>query len=100
MHNAQTRLPPTKVISADSDTSLSEIKRAEALWNNLEIRSATAECMADSILTLAAIWQAAWDQGGGGAINNSELVTMDQTDLDDIYRKESGFLPRHALKAL
>lgn len=99
MHNAQSRLSPMDIIQADN-SSLSKSKRAAALWNNATIRDATAESLAESVLTLAAIWDAAWTAGNGASIAKSKLVAFDPADLMDIYRNEKGFVPSLSLKAM
>jgi hypothetical protein len=91
MHDAQTRLSPLDIIQAD-DSSLTEKGRAGVLWDNLTIRKATVKSLADSVETLAAIWKAAWNAGGGSAIPSSKLVEFSEDELMDIYRKEPGFL--------
>jgi hypothetical protein len=41
--------------------------------------------MADGALTLAAIWQAAWDDGNGDSIPSASLGPVDREDLVTLY---------------
>jgi len=99
MADARARLTPTFIITAD-DPSQSETARATALWNNPTIRSATVACLADSVITLAALWDAAWKAGKGSLIPKSKLITFAESDLDDIYRHEHTFIPSMSLEDL
>jgi hypothetical protein len=96
MHHAQTRLSPLEIINAD-DPSLTEQKRATALWNNLAVRNATVKSLADSIATLAAIWEAAWNASGGLSIPKSKLIEFSEAELQDVYRNEKTFIPSQSL---
>jgi hypothetical protein len=99
MHDAQARLSPLAIINAD-DPSQTKKDRAKALWNNMTIRQATVTSLADSILTLAAIWSAAWKAGGGASIPKSKLVAFKEEDLIQIYRTEKTFIPSLSLKKM
>ena len=99
MNDAQKRLSPMDIIKAD-DPTLTKKKRAERLWNNATIRDATAKSLADSVLTLAAIWTAAWKAGGGPTIASSKLIKFNTDDLIDIYRGEKNFLTSMSLKSM
>lgn len=96
MHHAQARLSPLEIINAD-DPSLTEQKRATALWNNLAVRNATVKSLADSIATLAAIWEAAWNASGGLSIPKSKLIEFSEAELQDVYRNEKTFIPSQSL---
>jgi hypothetical protein len=99
MHDSQTRLSPLSIINAD-DPSQTKKNRATALWNNMTVRNATVESLADSTITLAVIWEAAWKAGGGPAIPKSKLVAFDEADLMTIYRTEKNFIPSLSLNAM
>ncbi|MDB6039785.1 MAG: hypothetical protein JWM99_3626 [Verrucomicrobiales bacterium] len=99
MHDAQTRLSPMDIINADNP-SLTKKNRAKALWNNLTIRNATVTSLADSVLTLAAIWEAAWDAGNGASVPKSKLAQFSERDLINIYRNEEKFIPSLSLDAM
>jgi len=99
MHGAQARLSPMDIINAD-DPSQTKTKRAALLWNNLTVRNATAESLADSVLTLAAIWDAAWKAGKGSSVPKSKLVAFSESDLMNIYRTEKNFIPSLGLSAM
>lgn len=55
----------------------------DALW--AEFGEATALNMADGILTLAMIWQAAWSEGKGDAISQTQLKAIDSATLKALY---------------
>jgi hypothetical protein len=99
MNDAQTRLPPKKIIKAD-DSSLGPKKRAEALWNSKTIREATIKSLADSVRLLAALWSSAWEQGGGDSIAKSKLKTFGEDELGDVYRNDRKFVPSLSLEAM
>jgi hypothetical protein len=99
MYAAQERLPPMKIIEAD-DSALTEKERAEALWQNTAIRQATVQCLADSVFLLAALWTSAWKAGKGNSISASKLVQFEESDLEDIYRRDHQFAPSLSLKKM
>lgn len=55
----------------------------DALWKQFGDR--TIDVMADGGRTLAAIWQGAWDAGGGDAIANTKLGPADTGALSELY---------------
>jgi hypothetical protein len=96
MQRSQERLTPLDIIKAD-DPSLGTKTRAKQLWSKKTIREATIESLADSVLTLAALWTAAWKEGKGNTIARTKLVELDQGDLDDLVRKDRSFVPSRSL---
>lgn len=96
MNDAQTRLPPMTIIDAD-DPSLSERKRAEALWSDRDIRKATIRSLADSVRVLAALWKSAWAAGNGANVANSKIRTYTEPELQPIYRN-SKFVESFSLE--
>ncbi len=96
MHRSQKRLAPLDIIHAD-DPSLGPKARASQLWSDKNIRNATIESLADSVLTLAALWSAAWKQGKGNSIAKTSLVEQDQDALDALVRKDRKFVPSLSL---
>jgi hypothetical protein len=91
MFDAQKRLPPKKIIAAD-DPGLQKPARAQRLWNNMIVRKATIESLAQSVKVLATMWQGAWKVGGGNTLPAGSLVQFKEKDLNAIYRHEKGFL--------
>lgn len=96
MHRSQERLPPRTIIEAD-DPELGPQARAQALWENTTVREATIASLADSVQTLAALWSAAWKVGKKGSLPNSKLRLFDESELEDIYRKDRKFVPSLSL---
>jgi hypothetical protein len=96
MQRSQGRLTPLDIIQAD-DPSLGAKARAKQLWSKKTIRDATIESLADSVLTLAALWMAAWKEGKGNTIAKTKLAELDQGDLDDLVRKDRSFVPSLSL---
>ena len=93
MHGAFVRLPPADIIAAD-DPSLGPTARAKRFWNNLSIRNRTVASLTDSVLLLAALWQSAWDKGGGDDLPADALKTFTEKQLSDVYRHEhETFIP-------
>lgn len=50
-------------------------------------------------LTMAIIWQSAWEEGGGDLIDQSELVAIHRDRLIELYEDKS-FVPSFALDKL
>lgn len=96
MHDAQTRLPPKTIIDAD-DPSLSEKARAEALWNDDDIRKATIRSLADSVRVLAALWTSAWEAGQGASVADAKIRTYREEELEPVYRNDPKFVPSLSL---
>jgi hypothetical protein len=85
MHDSQARLSPTEIIAAD-DSTQSAAARAQALWDNRQVRDATIQSLADSTMLLADLWTAAWQAGGGDKLKKSELIELAEADLMKVYR--------------
>jgi hypothetical protein len=99
MNAAQKRLSPDTIISAD-DASLGPKARAKRLWENSDIREATAQSLADSVRVVTGLWSSAWIIGRGARIPKSKLIAFDEDDLDRVYRRESRFVPSMSLTAM
>jgi len=99
MHDSRARLAPMDIINAD-DPTLTPMQRATRLWNVPAIRDATVTSLADSVVTLAAIWKAAWKTGGGDAIPQTKLAAIAPAVLAKICRTEKTFVPSLSLKAM
>jgi hypothetical protein len=97
MHAAAVRLPPADIIAAD-DATLGPTARATRFWNNASIRSRTVASLTDSVLLLAALWQSAWDKGGGDNLPAASLQTFTEKQLSAVYRGEhETFVPSRSL---
>ena len=97
MHAAFVRLPPADIIAAD-DPSLGPTARAKRFWNTPSIRSRTVASLTDSVLLLAALWQSAWDKGGGDDLPAAALKTFTEKQLSAVYRGEHDtFIPSRSL---
>lgn len=99
MYQSQRALPPKRIIDADKP-SLGPKARAERLWNNVQLRNATLNCLAESVFLLADLWSSAWRAGKGNAIDPSELVEFSEKRIEKIYRKENKFVPSLSLKQM
>lgn len=98
MFAAQKRLSPKKIITADQPNVTGSPKtRATALWNKPTIRNATVASLADSVRLLADLWKGAWKAGNGNSIAANKLVRFQDSDFDDIYRKDKKFIPSLSL---
>jgi hypothetical protein len=82
MERCFTALPPTEVCDT-FNANIDVPNRKRRMWQLLGDR--TAKCMADGALTLAAIWQAAWDDGNGDSIPSASLGPVDREDLVTLY---------------
>jgi len=59
--------------------------KKEDLW--AKFKTETVIVIADGIRTLAAIWQGAWEAGGGTAIADGKLGLRETDDLIELYLK-------------
>ncbi len=96
MYHGQKRLAPKTIIKAD-DPELGPKIRAKALWKNTTIQEAIVESLADSVRLLAALWASAWQVAGGDSIDVSKLVQFEETDIENIYRRDDDFVPSLSL---
>jgi hypothetical protein len=60
------------------------------LWK--KFGNTTIQVMADGARTLAAIWQSAWDHGGGSNVSPSKLTEVRRDNLSDRYN-DPTFVP-------
>jgi hypothetical protein len=91
MHRSQQRLTPDEIIDAD-EPSLGPTARAKRLWETKKIQHGTVQSLADSVRVLAALWAAAWKQGGGDGVDPNDIEEIDPKTLNDTCRNEDGFL--------
>ena len=96
MADAQRRLPPTKIIDADTP-ALTVNGRAAALWENTAVRRATIRSLAASVRLLAVLWTSAWKKGGGKDLPATAIVEFPENVLENIYRRDATFLPSLSL---
>jgi hypothetical protein len=73
------RLPPLTVIEVYNDTR----HRTAEMWDQLGDR--TAQCLVDGALTLASIWQAAWEQGRPNAAPAVPAEAFTEDELAELY---------------
>ncbi|HET9217529.1 MAG TPA: hypothetical protein VFR18_11145 [Terriglobia bacterium] len=97
MFGAFQRLPPLDIINADNP-QLTQRKRAERLWNNPAIRTATVASIVDSVRLLAHLWATAWIAGGGDNLAASKIKRYSEANLNDVCRGEHDtFVPSLSL---
>ena len=75
------KIPPIEVIEIYNE--MSGHARIPNMWSKLSER--TFECMADGCLTLASLWQSAWNEGQGSKIAASKLKVISKTRLMELY---------------
>ena len=68
--------------------------RSAALWAKFGAK--TVDTMADGCRVLAMLWDSAWHEGNGPAIDHSHLKVIGKKELQGIYEKQD-FLPSKAL---
>jgi hypothetical protein len=69
--------------------------RIANMWDKLSAR--TIRCIAEGTINLALFWESAWQAGGGNQIANSQLVTISEDDLMELYMDKTKF-PSYKLK--
>jgi hypothetical protein len=74
-------LPPIKIVNA--------FDKERDLW--AAFKAPTVKVIADGIRTLAAVWQGAWEAGGGPALSANKLKLADTGDLIELY-EDTGFI--------
>lgn len=85
-------LPPDKVIK--------EWRKAEDMEDLFKaVGAQTIENIINGSITMATIWQSAWIEGNGDAINQNELVAIDQDRLIELY-EDKAFVPSFTLDKL
>jgi hypothetical protein len=91
MDRTATAIDPTKLVNAYIKAGG---KNTNAVKDALfaQFGDATVGVMADGGRTLAAIWQAAWDAGGGDDIGQAKLDEVDPQALLALYN-DPGFVP-------
>lgn len=75
------KIPPIEVIEIYNEMSGRD--RIPNMWSKLSER--TFECMADGCLTLATLWQSAWNEGKGSKIAVSKLKEISKARLMELY---------------
>jgi hypothetical protein len=81
-------LPPSEVLEVYNRVRGN--KQSDAMWSELGER--TMDCIADGVVTLAAVWQSAWKEGGGddGEFDSALLKSpMDTDALKELYENKS-----------
>jgi hypothetical protein len=92
MRSTIARLPPLDVVRTWVEAA--GPRRIQLMWQDLGER--TIDCIADGCLRLAALWAAAWKEGGGDQIPDSQLVAIEQDTLRALYRDRT-FVPSMTL---
>lgn len=96
MRRTVRRLPPQKVI--DSFNANAGRNRSKGMW--AELGKDTAKCIYDGALTLARIWQGAWDEGRQGqAAPAAPAAAVPHATLEQLYRN-NNFLKSYKLQAI
>jgi hypothetical protein len=88
------RVDPETLVLAYADAAVAAVPQGssrvetvtQALWE--QFGEGTILTMADGVLTLAMIWQAAWNVGNGDEIPESDLVPVDTKKLQELYEEE------------
>jgi hypothetical protein len=89
------KLPPEDVIKSwDEHRGRG---RFQAMWKDLGTR--TVARMAAGSVRMAALWQSAWDEGGGAKIKAAQIQVIPQDELMDLYNDPS-FVPSMSLKKM
>jgi len=95
MDRAAHKIDPTKLINAFIAAGGGHSKKlTTALFTDFGV--ATGEVMADGVVTLAMLWESAWENGGGNLIPDSKLQPIPKPDLQTIY-EDQLFVPSKAL---
>ncbi len=85
MDRTALRLDPKTIVDAYLAAGGKNVVAVQdALWN--DFGDETIETMADGARVLAAIWDAAWTAGNGGAISSAALAACDPQALIALYR--------------
>jgi len=95
---AQKHLSPQMIIDAD-DANLPAKERASRLWDNKYVRAGTIQSLADSVRLLAKLWTAAWEIGGNKEVRLPKEA-FSEKELENIYRRDRGFLPSLSLEKM
>jgi hypothetical protein len=95
MDRTAQRVDPETLVRAYAEVAAAKVppgsSRVEtvtqALWE--QFGEGTTLSMADGVLTLAMIWQAAWSVGKGDEIPESELAPVDTKVLQKLYEDDT-----------
>ena len=103
MARTATRITPANLVDfyiglGDDPEHIGKAKPIrDALWKKWGTK--TAKVMADGTRTLIEIWEAAWINGGGGAIANNRLRAIPYSRLMALYR-DNTFVPSYTLNQI
>jgi hypothetical protein len=95
MDRTAARIDPEKLVLAYARTqaglTTKHPTKGKAVTDKLwaEFGEATALNMADGVLTLAMVWQAAWSEGNGDDIAQSQLKAIDTSRLQALYEDDT-----------
>jgi hypothetical protein len=73
-------LSPLEIIQVYDESSDHRIKR---MFKKLGDR--TIDCLCDGSISLATLWESAWNEGNGDTIQESRLSLIDKNTLNRIY---------------
>jgi hypothetical protein len=91
------RIPPADIIAADDPTK-NQPQRAELLFQ--QFHSETAQCIMDSSVLLAQLWESAWVEADGDQnISAGDLVVIQESELTSITREQT-FIPAMTIDEL
>jgi hypothetical protein len=87
MQRTFTAVPPAKIVKEYQkarDAGKKPKAAADALW--AVFKAGTITAMVDGCACLAALWRAAWDEGGGPAATGVPTQALKEDDLSDLYK--------------
>src|SRR5262249_20844052 len=80
-------VPPAKIVK-EYQKARDEGKKpkasADALWS--AFKEGTIAAMVDGCACLAALWRAAWEEGGGPSATGVPTKALKEGDLSDLYK--------------
>ena len=79
------KIPPIEIIETYNEKSGQA--RLSNMWSKLSDK--TFECMGDGCLTLASLWQSAWNEGQGSKVAASKLKEIPKTRLMELYNDKT-----------
>lgn len=86
-------LPPLEIV--ETFNASAGRGRINAMWNQLGGRTCT--CIAGGCLRLASLWESAWHEGNGQAVDAGRLGTVATDALQTLYN-DRDFLPAFRLR--
>jgi hypothetical protein len=82
-------LPPMEII--DAFNAVRGAERKAHLWEVVGTR--TIECVRQGCVSLASLWESAWQEGQGGKIRVQDLKRIPQTTLARVYNEKAFLTP-------